>query len=251
MTVTVAMPYFGAPRWVNRAARSVLAQDHRDLRLVVIGDGEAPPLEADVCADPRVVVYQLAENRGTYFATQVALLATPDPWFAIVAADDWIEPDHISQLISIANGGATAIPVGGTWEHASPADRSGRHRGRRQIVGMYATERLRGIGGFDPAERLSQDTLVLLLLTRFGGVTEAPRPTYHWMRHSGSLTRSPATSHHSPARVAARVRWRTTWLHCRHLRDPSQVRDHRQALIPPAIAAEVDHHAAALRAILS
>lgn len=250
MTVTVAMPYYGCPDLVERAVRSVLAQTHRDLRLVVVGDGEEPPLAS--VRDDRLVVYTLPENRGTYFALQLILEASPDQWHAPHGADDWSAPDHLEQLLAV---GRSAVASGTVWFH-----RAGPDQDRPTIdgptkrgwhVGIFDADRLRALGGYDPSERLSQDTLVLALLDMTGGYVRhvGPQPTYHRWKWGGSLTGSPDTgiSPVSAPRAAARARNAATREHCRQLRRPERIRAYRDSLVPADLRAELDHHVAVLR----
>ena len=71
--ITVSMPYYACPATLGRAVESVLGQTHRDLTLVVVNDGDrrSPwPLLADI-DDDRLVRFDLAENRGRYFADAI------------------------------------------------------------------------------------------------------------------------------------------------------------------------------------
>lgn len=247
MTITVCIPYFNAPDLLNRAAASVLAQTVTDLQLVVVGDGEDPiangALHPSSYLDPRCVVHVLPENRGPYFAQQVVLSATPHAWYAVVGADDWIEPDHLERFAAL---GATAAVPGNVWLHAY--DEPVRiHRGNFE-VGLFAVDRLRALGGHNPAERLGQDTLMKRLLALTGPVVELLAPTYHRVKRAGTLTTSPATRRGSPARNEMRVRNRAVYAAAVRLGSIDRIRDYRLDLIPPAIAAEVEEQAAHLRA---
>lgn len=249
MTVTVAMPYYGCGELVQRAARSVLAQTHRDLRLVIIGDGQVPPL-GDL-RDDRLVVYTLPENRGAYFAFQLILQASPDEWHAPHGADDWTNPTHIESLLAL---GESAVAVSTCWHHEArldpvpPATLSGGGK-RGWHVGIFDAERLRGIGGYDPSTRLSQDTHVLRLLDLTGGYYRhySEQPTYHRWKWGGSLTTAPATNLQSPARLAARAYNAPILARCRRLKTPERIKAFRESLIPKPIAAELAEHVERLR----
>jgi len=247
VTVTVAMPYWGCPQYVERAVRSVLAQTHRDLRLVVVGDGEEPPLDID---DERLTVYNLPENHGAYFAFQLILEASPDEWHAPHGADDWTEPDHLKRLLAL---GKDAVAVQTSWYHDArkEADPEGvlNGHGRRGLhVGIFRSERLRAIGGYDPSTRLSQDTHVMRLLDLTGGYHRyySEQPTYHRWKWAGSLTTAPATDLSSPARLAARAYNWPIFEHCIKLRHPHLIREYRDSLVPAEIRAELDHHVGVL-----
>lgn len=247
MTVTVAVPYYGVPDLVERAVRSILAQTHRDLRLLVIGDGEVPPIRV---SDSRLHVYCLPENRGTYFALQLALMASPDEWHAPHGADDWTDPTHLETLIALHKD---AVAMGTCWLESPDSQSVVTSIGKEGWhVGIFSSARLRAIGGYDPAARLSQDTLVLHLLDATGGYHRhrSPTPTYHIWQHRASLTRSPQTGMSSPARAKERSRNRRIEAQCRRLRELPRMKDYREHLVPEpvryALAGHVDRLGAAL-----
>lgn len=242
MTTLVCIPYFGCPELVERAVRSVLDQTHRDLQLVVIGDGEPPPVRS---RDTRLEVFTLSENRGPYFAQSVALAASPHGWYAPVGADDWIEPDHLETLL--ATGGTAVVP-GVVWFHSNGSVKE--HAGLYE-VGAFTTQRLREIGGYNPDERIGQDTLMMRILRDVGGLTETTKPTYHRVKRPGSLTTAPETGFGSKARNDMRARNRHVFaaVHKRRRR-PDLVRAYRESVVPAQIRDEVSEQALRLSAYL-
>lgn len=87
-TVTVVIPTYRNPGTLARAVESVLAQDYTDLVCLVINDGADP---ADTWAplahlnDPRLVRFDLTENRGRFYAEprRAAWQARERLWAAI------------------------------------------------------------------------------------------------------------------------------------------------------------------------
>src|SRR5690606_3316610 len=77
MTLTVAIPFYGDRDMLRRCVTSLRRQTFRDLRILVIGDGQKPGLRP---RDSRVQCYTLPTNVGAYFARAVALAATETPW---------------------------------------------------------------------------------------------------------------------------------------------------------------------------
>jgi hypothetical protein len=264
VTVLVAIPYWRCGPWIERAVRSVLAQTHRDLVCVVVGDGEEPPLPA--IHDDRLVVYSYPTNRGAYFAQDVAIWASPFEWYAIVAADDWVDPDHIEKLLAIGSDAA----CGALWAHGDgetycgPDNRD--HAACRGVlvhkafeVGIYRIERYREIGAHNPGERIGQDSLTLKVMRIVAPVGASETPTYNRRFREGSLCTAPETRNGSPARTD--MRHRNGWIvaQCeriaRHTPDRAQraaeIRAYRQTLIPPALQAELDQRVDGLREMLS
>lgn len=244
MTVTVAMPYYACPDEVDRAVRSVLRQTHRDLVLVVVGDGEEPPLGK--IRDSRLVVFTLPANHGAYFAQQLVIEASPNPWYAVIGADDWVEADHLEHLLAL---GHSANAPGVVRIHMT--DGSTLDQKWRWEVGVFAVDRLRAIGGYDPAERVEQDALVMRLLQFTGGVARSNRITYHQVKRHGSLTMHPATGLRSVYRKERRRQARRVMTAAQRYRwNQPRIRHYREALTEPAVRAQLAEHVDQLRAVL-
>lgn len=242
MTTLVCVPYYGVPDLVGRAVQSVLAQTHRDLACVVVGDGQEPPLRV---RDDRLVVYSYPTNRGAYFAQMVAIGASPFEWYAPVASDDWVDPDHIERHIAYG----TDMACGAVYYH------NGAHPVKvlRKLyeVGMYRTARMREIGGYNPNERLGQDSLTLRVMRLIAPLDATTHPTYHRVNRAGSLCTDPSTKKGSEAREAMRVRNRQIVAECERLRTPDQIRTYRWSLVPQAIKDELGEHNERLRRLLA
>jgi hypothetical protein len=263
VTVLVAIPYWRCGPWIERAVRSVLAQTHRDLVCAVIGDGEAPPL--DGIRDDRLVVYSYPTNRGAYFAQDVAIWASPFEWYAPVAADDWVDPDHIESLLAHeADVACGALRYHN--EHFCPGDpEHAACRGtvvrKAYEVGIYRTERYREIGAHNPGERLGQDSLTLKVMRIVAPVGASTVPTYNRLGRAGSLCTDPATDIRSPARTEMRRRNRAIVARCEDIAasppvranrpaKAARVRTFRDGLVPPALAAELAERVDGLRSLL-
>lgn len=237
------MPYYGCPEVVEKAVRSVLAQTHRDLVLVVIGDGEEPPLTV---RDDRLVVYTLPENRGACFAQRLILEATPHAWYGPVAADDWVEPEHVETMLAL---GSTVNTPAAVCIHL--LDGSELIQKSLWEVGIFAVERLRAIGGYSPAERIEQDMLMMKLLRRTGATAQSPEITYHQVKRRDSLTMTPATGLISKYRRQRRAFNQQLLHHAQRVKfEPSAIRRYRELLVPAEIQAELDEHVERLRRLL-
>lgn len=239
MTVTVAIPYFGCPELVERAVRSVLDQTHRDIHVVVIGDGEEPPLAG--VSDSRLDVFTMPVNHGPYFALQVALLGIGHRWFAPFGADDYAEPDHLERLVALWHSThVDAVVTGAVFTNSGDV-----HRGPYE-VGLFRRSRVLDIGGYNPAERIGQDSLMLRLLKLTGPTVSTTEPTYHRVKRPGALTTSAETGFGSPARNEMRARNRAVFASCSALRDLSMIRAYRASIVPADIAYALEGEVARL-----
>lgn len=244
MTVTIGIAYHDCPDEVERAVASVLAQTYRDLVCVVIGDGAEPPLKV---RDDRLVVYTLSANHGAYFCEELVLEATPHAWYGPVAADDWIEPEHVDSLMVL--GGTVNVPEririhlldGTTLDQRSDL----------WEVGVFSTARLRELGGYDPAERIEQDQLLMKLLRRTGRTHTSPEITYHQVKRAGSLTMTPSTGLTSRYRRERRMFNRAVLHTAATFKfNTDRIREYRRSLVPPQIRADLDDHVERLRGLL-
>jgi glycosyltransferase involved in cell wall biosynthesis len=222
--VTACIPTFRCTMHLRDAVASLLNQTHRCLRVVVINDGDPEPpwpALADF-ADPRLLRFDLGENRGPYFALAVALAATPDPFFAVQDADDWSTPHRVETLLQLLErdgshyafstlaqfhnrpNGAVVVdrPLGAQPPDTSPgaelANRLFHH-------GVYRTEAVRNLGGYFAGFRFGYDMLLTNLLLLVGSVSWTPEALYWRRLRPDSLTRAPSTGMRSAIRRQLRT----------------------------------------------
>lgn len=261
MTITVAIPWHGRPDLLAHCVETVLAQTFRDIHVVVVGDGEEPPLAR--IRDTRLDVWHIPQNRGAYYVRQLILLASAHQWHAPVDADDCLSPEHLAVMLRERKGLPLVAPnklcghASGKCEHRGGGP--GRVYGAgRYHVGLFRRDLLLSVGGYDPTERLGQDTLLLRVLrlaypSHIRTVDDPAyleAPTYHRIRWPGSLTRDPATNHASAARHAMKKRNRDLVAKCSKLRRPERIKAYREGRIPPAVAEELAGHVEMLSARL-
>ena len=242
MTVLVAIPFWRCGPHVAKAVESVLAQTHRDLVVMVAGDGDDPEPHLRGIDDPRLVVVAFPDNLGAPHTQQAMLLGSPHEWYAPMGADDWLDRDYLARLLALG-GDANSV---GAWY---------RHQGRRVEVrrtsvevGVYRSELIRSLGGYGVTMRCSQDVLLYWRLT--AAVTERrmlAHPAYHRLIRPGeSLTRSRATGHGSAYRQAAAAHNEAVFARCMEIGvgDLAGIRAYRESLVPTdlaeALAARVD-----------
>lgn len=229
MTVLVAIPYYQCADYIEQAVQSVLAQTHTDLVCLVVGDGDTPPEIAS--NDSRLRVVSFTDNYGAPFTQQSMLLASPYEKFAPMGADDWLEPDHLASLP--ARFGQSRISS--LWVH----DRDGKQKKVKDRayaeIGVFNTELLRSVGGYDITQRCGQDTLLYDdILLSFTTAAYSTNPTYHRRMRAGSLTDHPETNFKSAYRKSvfahnARVKARCQSLGWKNL---DRIRKYRDGLVP-------------------
>jgi len=285
VTVTMAFGHSSGPgaigphAWVERAVRSIRAQTYPHWRLVIINDADPDgppwPLIREHLADPRIVPYDLPENRGRFFADAVLLGATPDPLWALQDPDDFAEPDRFARMVPLAESGMALAPS--CWHHrgddapppsanymcqvigcrarvdAKNINERASYSGIRSHTGygsgVIATDRIRQVGGFHPDIRVGWDTYIMNACKLVGPWAVDMRPLQHKTMRAGSLATDPATRVGSAIRNDAWVRRERLYrrLVALHKAGESTAGIVRED-VDPALWQEVEHHADHLRA---
>ena len=187
----------------------------------------------------------------------MAIWASPHEWYAPVASDDWLDPDHIERLIAHRQD----MACGALWAHGDGPGYCGPdnndHAECRGVlvskayeVGMYNVDSYRRIGAHNPAERIGQDSLTLKVMRLVGPVGATKYPTYNRRFRPGSLSTHPDTNRESPARIEMRMRNREIVNRCQRLKTAARIREYRQSLVPADLQDELDGHVERLRALL-
>jgi hypothetical protein len=239
--ILVCIPTYGVEReLVEKSVRSVLAQTHKDLACVVIGDGETPPLPH--IADSRLVVHSYPVNRGAYFAQDVAIWASPHEHYAIVASDDWVDPDHLESMLALGQD----VACGALYYHNDHYP-DGIVIRKAYEVGLYRTQRYHEIGAHNPNERIGQDSLTLKVMRLVAPVGATSKPTYHRFGRAGSLSTHPDTCKAAPARIEMRQRNRAIVRECMKLRTADRIKAYRESLVPRDVQETLDEQVEQLR----
>lgn len=108
--VSVVIPTYRRARALNRAVRSVLAQDYAPFEVLVVGDG-CPELNVQAFStEPRVRAYNLPENHGPggAFPRNHAIEIAAGELIAYLDDDNIWQSNHLSSLVrELTNTGAS------------------------------------------------------------------------------------------------------------------------------------------------
>jgi glycosyltransferase involved in cell wall biosynthesis/radical SAM superfamily enzyme YgiQ (UPF0313 family) len=96
--VSVIMPAYNADKFIEKAIRSILAQDHRDFELIIINDGSTDRTEDKirVFKDKRIT-YLFQENKGLASAHNLGIKNSKGAFLIKLDSDDMMTPDFISK----------------------------------------------------------------------------------------------------------------------------------------------------------
>lgn len=113
--VSVVMPVYNAGGRLLESARSVLIQTHGDIQLVLVDDGSTDGSAAlcdQLAAQDGRVAVRHQENAGPAAARNAGLDIAAGDWIMFVDADDWIDPDYVETMLSLAREEHANLVVG-------------------------------------------------------------------------------------------------------------------------------------------
>lgn len=204
MTITVSMPVYNTPAdLLDRAVDSVLSQTFKDIQLVIVNDGGASLKLKN--KDSRIVVYEMSENRGRYFADAAVLNACSSDFFTIHDSDDTSAHNRFEHMMRANDGVNKPIIAETGWINPSNAQAVlKKHRSNPTmqhfwfISSIYRTKFIKGL--IHPGFRVGYDTILCSITPLFGEVTISHPLLYKRYRRQGSLTTSSQTGTGSPFR---------------------------------------------------
>lgn len=103
--VSIIIPVYNVQAYIERCLDSILAQTYIDFEVICVDDGSTDE-SGKLCdnyhvMDNRIQVYHI-ENHGVSYARNYGLSLLTGKWFCFVDPDDWVEPNYIERLYSIA-----------------------------------------------------------------------------------------------------------------------------------------------------
>jgi glycosyltransferase involved in cell wall biosynthesis len=144
--ISVGLPVYNAAERVRDVVRSVLAQDHAELELV-ISDNASTDDTGDVCRelaakDERIVYHRQSENVGILNNFRTTMRIATGPYFRWIGDDDRLEPACVSTLLQRFEADRRLILVTGQVGYVEPS-------GAVQTQPYAGT----GLGSDDPVDR--------------------------------------------------------------------------------------------------
>ena len=159
--VVVIMTVFNAVDTLEMAVRSVLAQSHKNLRLIVVDDcstdGSHDLLLAFARQDNRVLVMRNAKNSGTYVSKNQALKAVAGDYYTFHDSDDWMHPERVERHVAAMEGNPEAVISYSNWVRFDASGRVTIPEGENPASSFFARKLIDEIGYFDSV-RAAADT---------------------------------------------------------------------------------------------
>ncbi len=117
--VSVIVPVYNVEEYLSRCVESILTQTYHNLEVILVDDG-ATDSSGRICdeyagLDSRVRVIH-KENGGLSSARNAGIDIAKGDWLEFVDSDDWLEPDAVESMLSLALAQGTELVVGGRWD---------------------------------------------------------------------------------------------------------------------------------------
>ncbi len=137
--VSVIVPVYKTAQYLTQCIESILAQSLSDLEVILVDDGspdECPAIcDAFAERDSRVrVLHQ--RNMGVSAARNNGMDAATAEWITFVDSDDWMEPDAVESLYSLAVNCGCEISVCTYFKDTPHKSELTQHSGKSRIFDM-------------------------------------------------------------------------------------------------------------------
>ena len=146
--ISVIVPVYNCEAYVGRCLESILAQDYRNIEVIVIDDGSTDAstgiCRAFAALDKRIVLLR-QDNRGLSAARNAGLDRATGDYVAFVDGDDFIDRDMVSQYVTYLAPSQKDLVISGY-----------RHLRKCKILSEYVPQH-RVLGKEDALEELYRD----------------------------------------------------------------------------------------------
>lgn len=210
--ISVIVPVYKVENYLTQCVRSLTAQTHRDLEIILVDDG-SPDGSGALCdrlaeEDERIKVIH-RPNGGLSAARNSGLDAAAGEYAAFIDSDDWVEPDMLETLLTLTEKTGADVALCGwrnEYEDGTPSDEKlpgDRLYSRKAVLErlcepdaacfVIACNRLCRRSIFTdlrfPEGKLHEDEFTAHeIYGRAGSVVTANKAFYHYRRRGGSIT---------------------------------------------------------------
>ena len=116
--VSIVIPVYNVEKYVLQCLDSLVAQTRSDYEVILINDGATDNSEmliSDYIKQKKLSNFHLfaKANGGMSSARNMGLDKATGEWIMFLDSDDWIEPDCLETLLSVANESGADLIIGG------------------------------------------------------------------------------------------------------------------------------------------
>jgi hypothetical protein len=224
--VTVVVTAFNAGALVKQSVQSLLKQTHRHLQILVANDASTDDTWVHLTAlaqlDPRVTVFNLPENVGTYAAKSLMLRFAKGEFLVCHDADDLAAPNFVERSLHPLLCNPRKVAVISNWFRVDDELRifPGAVRRFWPLLSinhsslMLRTAMLKELGGWD-VPRVAADTELFERIRWVYGkrsVVQLPQPLTIGSMRADSLMNDPTVGAMDAQAFRLRVEYREAWV---------------------------------------
>ncbi|WP_134699315.1 glycosyltransferase family 2 protein [Ammoniphilus sp. YIM 78166] len=213
--VTVVIPTYNRAKFLPRAIRSILKQNTKHWKLLIVDDGSTDDTKKVVkrfLEDERIRYVRLKKNRGVSYALKKALSMVDTPFFVQLDADDWFEKKTIKACLKAMKKSSNKVAMVYGNEKVWKQSKSGKikyvkTKKKRQLKGkydfityhpmvyprFYRRKALRSVGGWTTkvphGGRFAEDRQILLKLAGRYPFKWINKPLYNHLTHANNNSR--------------------------------------------------------------
>ena len=104
--VSIIVPVFNIEKYIHRCVNSILAQTFTDFECILVDDYSSDN-SSKICdeyakQDYRIKTIHKSQNEGASFAKKTGFEYSSGAYIQFVDGDDWIEPDMVEKMYSMA-----------------------------------------------------------------------------------------------------------------------------------------------------
>lgn len=128
--VSVVIPTYDRPHFLEKAVRSVIAQTYPNIEIIIVDDHSPVPVDeslTNVDVESRqIVIVRHDENRGANTARRTGIETATGSYIAFLDDDDWFKPEKITrQVEALESSEETVLVYSGQEYRDEQGDRIG------------------------------------------------------------------------------------------------------------------------------
>ncbi|WP_138754956.1 glycosyltransferase [Paenibacillus sinopodophylli] len=199
--VSIVMPVYNDSKYLFESIRSILAQTHLQLELIIIDDGSTEDIASIVNRfkfDSRISYYRTATNRGLPHALNYGFSKAKGEYRCWTSADNYVHQRWLERMIGSLSTYPNASAVYSDYYHVDsngmiietkrlPNYRlNGLQNGGPSL--MWRTSSHKRTGGFDESIFGIEDRDFTVRLALTGRIVHLQEPLYYYRIHEESLS---------------------------------------------------------------
>lgn len=205
MTVSIIIPVYKVEAYIERCARSLMAQTYPDIEFIFVDDG-SPDGSIEILrkvvseyAQRNVKILVHPENKGLPAARNTGLEAATGEWILHCDSDDWLEPTMVQRLYDAATSAGADIAYcdyyldfsGSRRRLGNPSFSDGKALVREGYFAgtakfnvwnkLLRASLFQGIS-FPEGHAMGEDMTMIPVSARAGRVVHVPEALYHYFK---------------------------------------------------------------------